>query len=118
MKLKIYSYKNCDTCRKAKKYLETHGIEHELIPIREEPPSESELLTMLECYDGNLRKLFNTSGQDYRSLNMRDRLPDMSDSEAISLLSRNGNLVKRPFAIMGKTGTVGFNEAAWSDLFL
>ena len=118
MKLKVYEYVNCDTCRKAKKYLETHGIKHELIPIREQPPIESELLTMLECYDGKLRKLFNASGQDYKSLNMKDRVPDMSDSEAIDLLSRNGNLVKRPFAIRGKTGAVGFSEAAWSGLFL
>ena len=51
-------------------------------------------------------------------MNMKEKLPGMSNSEAIDLLTKNGNLIKRPFAIVGKTGTVGFNEAAWSDLFL
>ena len=116
--LKVYAYKNCDTCRKAKKFLEAKGIDHELIPIREQPPTESELKTMLACYEGNIRKLFNTSGGDYKSMNMKEKLPGMSNSEAIDLLTKNGNLIKRPFAIVGKAGTVGFNEAAWSDLFL
>lgn len=116
--LKVYAYKNCDTCRKAKKFLEANGIDHELIPIREQSPTESELKTMLACYEGNIRKLFNTSGGDYKSMNMKEKLPGMSNSEAIDLLTKNGNLIKRPFTIVGKTGTVGFNEAAWSDLFL
>ena len=118
MTLKVYAYKNCDTCRKAKKFLEANTIDHEIIPIREKPPTKPELKTMLACYKGNIRKLFNTSGGDYKSMNMKEKLPGMSKSEAINLLSKNGNLIKRPFAIVGKTGTVGFNEAAWSDLFL
>ena len=73
---------------------------------------------MLACYEGNIQKLFNTSGGDYKSMNMKEKLPGMSNSEAIDLLTKNGNLIKRPFAIVGKTGTVGFNEADWSDLFL
>ena len=73
---------------------------------------------MLACYEGNIQKLFNTSGGDYKSMNMKEKLPGMSNSEAIDLLTKNGNLIKRPFAIVGKTGTVGFNEAAWSNLFL
>ena len=116
--MKVYAYKNCDTCRKAKKFLEAEGIDYELIPIREQSPTKSELKTMLACYKGNIRKLFNTSGGDYKSMNMKEKLPGMSNREAIDLLSKNGNLIKRPFAIVGKTGTVGFNEAAWSDLFL
>ena len=117
MKLKIYVYKNCDACRKAKKFLEGEEIEYELIPIREQPPTKPELKTMLACYQGNIRKLFNTSGGDYKSMNMKEKLPGMSNIEAIDLLSKNGNLIKRPFAIVGKTGSVGFNEANWSDLF-
>jgi len=118
MKLKVYAYKSCDTCRKAKKFLEANEIEHEMIPIREQPPSKSELKAMLACYEGSIRKLFNTSGGDYKSLKMKDKLPSMTDAEAINLLSKNGNLVKRPFAIKGKTGVVGFNESAWGGLFL
>ena len=116
--LKVYAYKNCDTCRKAKKFLEAKGIDHELIPIREQPPTESELKTMLECYEGNIRKLFNTSGGDYKSMNMKEKLPGMSKSEAINLLSKNGNLIKRPFALLGKIGTVGFSKTIWEDLFI
>ena len=117
MKLKVYAYKNCDTCRRAKKFLEANEIKHELFPIREQPPTKSELRAMLACYVGNIRKLFNTSGGDYKSLNMKEKLPEMTNAEAINLLSKNGNLIKRPFAIMGKTGTVGFNEVAWGELF-
>ena len=118
MKLKIYAYKNCDTCRKAKKFLEGEGIKYELIPIREQAPTKPEIKAMLACYQGNIRKLFNTSGGDYKSMNMKEKLPDMGNSEAIDLLSRNGNLIKRPFALFGKIGTVGFNKTIWEDLFI
>jgi len=118
VKLKFYAYKNCDTCRKAIKYLDEKGVGYELIPIREQPPTKAELETMLANHDGNIRKLFNTSGGDYKDLNLKEKLPNMTDAEAIDLLSKNGNLVKRPFAIKAKTGVVGFNESAWGDLFL
>ncbi|SVD87864.1 uncharacterized protein METZ01_LOCUS440718, partial [marine metagenome] len=65
VKLKFYAYKNCDTCRRARKYLDAKGVEYELIPIREQPPTKAELKTMLASHDGNARKLFNTSGGDY-----------------------------------------------------
>ena len=116
LKLKIYAYKNCDSCRKAIKFLETKGIEYQLIPIRETPPSKSELRIMLSCYNGNIRKLFNTSGGDYKAMNLKEKLPLISDSEAIDILSKNGNLVKRPFVVNGNTGIVGFNESNWSEL--
>ena len=118
MKLKVYAYKNCDTCRKAKKFLEANAISHEMIPIREQPPSKSELKTMLTCYDGNIRKLFNTSGGDYKALSMKEKLPEMTDAEAVDLLSKNGNLIKRPFAIKADAGTVGFRESVWLNIFL
>ena len=118
MKLRFYAYKNCDTCRKARKYLDRKGIEYELIPIREQPPTKAELETMLANHDGNIRKLFNTSSGDYKAMNMKEKLSNITDAEAINLLSKNGNLIKRPFAIKAKTGVVGFNESAWGDLFL
>ena len=114
MKLRFYAY----TCRKARKYLDRKGIEYELIPIREQPPTKAELETMLANHDGNIRKLFNTSGGDYKAMNMKEKLSNITDAEAINLLSKNGNLIKRPFAIKAKTGVVGFNESAWGDLFL
>ena len=115
VKLKFYAYKNCDTCRRARKYLDGKGIKYELIPIREQPPTKAEFKTMLANYHGNIRKLFNTSGGDYKALNLKEKLPNMTTEEAIQLLSENGNLVKRPFAIAGNRGLVGFKEVEWDE---
>ncbi|NOY00453.1 MAG: Spx/MgsR family RNA polymerase-binding regulatory protein [Verrucomicrobia bacterium] len=115
--MKLYTYKNCGTCRKAMKYLESKGIEADAIPIRDQPPTKTELKRMLEIYDGELKKLFNTSGQDYRTLDMKSRLPAMSVDEAIKLLSENGNLIKRPFLLTDKSGSIGFRESEWERLF-
>ena len=70
---------------------------------------------MLEHKGGEIRKIFNTSGLDYKAQGLKDRLPSMSTAEAIELLSKNGNLVKRPFVVDGDWGTAGFNEAEWKD---
>ena len=117
MKLKFYAYKNCDTCRKAIKYLDGKGVEYELIPIREQPPTKDELKTMLASHDGNARKLFNTSGGDYKALNLKEKLPNMSKTEAIDLLSKNGNLIKRPFVIGKEISIAGFNPELFAGLF-
>ena len=117
MTIKIYEYKGCGTCRKALKWLEAKGIEFEKIAIRERPPSKAELKRMLKVYEGNLRALFNTSGGDYRALNMKGKLPSLSNVEAIDLLAANGNLVKRPFMMTKDGGVVGFNEAEWEAFF-
>jgi Spx/MgsR family transcriptional regulator len=116
VKLKFYAYKNCDTCRKAKKYLEGRGVEYELIPIREQPPTKAELKTVLVHCDGNIRKLFNTSGGDYKTLNLKENLPNMTSAEAIDLLSKNGNLIKRPMLISPRIILVGFRLAEWNNL--
>ena len=116
--LKVYAHKNCDTCRKALKFLRASGIEFREIPIRETPPSAAELRAMLGAYDGQLRRLFNTSGADYKSLGLAAKLSAMSEAEAISLLASNGNLVKRPFAIGGGVHFAGFDEAAWRAALL
>jgi arsenate reductase (glutaredoxin) len=117
MILKVYAYKNCDTCRKALRWLEENDVQHEVVPIREQPPSESELRRMLGFYGGDLRKLFNTSGQDYKAQNLKDKLPQMDEAEAIRLLSKNGNLVKRPFALSERAGLVGFKTEEWKAAF-
>lgn len=111
--LRVYSYKGCDSCRKALKWLESRSISFTNIPIRETPPSKSELKRMLGYYDGALRRLFNVSGGDYRSMGLKETLPQMSDAEAIDLLASNGNLVKRPFALGEKNGVVGFKPEEW-----
>ena len=116
MKLKVYEYKGCGTCRKALQFLKENGVEFTAIPIREQPPTSAELKQMLKLYGGEIRKLFNTSGLDYKALNMKDRLPALSNDEAIKLLSSNGNLVKRPFILTAKGGLVGFKEEEWREL--
>lgn len=115
--LRIYSYEKCGTCRKALKFLAARGVEAKVIPIREQPPSRAELKRMLGLVGGEMRKLFNTSGLDYKALKLKDKLPRMSEAEALDLLSKNGNLVKRPFALSRKGGTVGFKEEEWQRLF-
>jgi arsenate reductase len=114
--IRIYTYEKCDTCRKALKFLAARGVEPQVVPIREQPPTRAELKKMLEMMGGELRKLFNTSGRDYKELGLRDRLPEMSEADALDLLSKNGNLVKRPFLLAGESGTVGFKEAEWREL--
>jgi len=116
MKLKVYAYRSCDSCRKALKFLEQKGVACDVVPIRETPPSVGELQAMLRFQGGDLRKLFNTSGQDYRAMNLKEKLPSMSELEALELLSKNGNLVKRPFALSDTTGCVGFREEEWRQL--
>src|SRR5690349_19753944 len=114
--LRIYVYEKCDTCRRALKFLAARGVATKVIPIREQPPSRAELKQMLEVVDGDIRKLFNTAGQDYKALKLKDKLPLMAEAQAFDLLANNGNLVKRPFVVMGKRGTVGFKEEDWRNL--
>ncbi len=114
--MKIYAYQGCSTCRNAIKWLRAHDLPFTEIPLRETPPTMAELHAMLTAHGGQLRLLFNTSGLNYRALGLKDKLPSMSTDEALQLLTQNGNLVKRPFAIDSKRGVhlVGFREEAWA----
>lgn len=115
--LKLYAYRGCSTCRNAMKWLDAHGIKFEEHAIRETPPSTAELRAMLKARKSGLRPLFNTSGMDYRALGLKDRLPGLSQDEALALLTQNGNLVKRPFALDPAKGVflTGFKEAEWHE---
>ena len=113
----MYAYKNCGTCRKALKWLDEHGIAYKTLAVRETPPTKTELKRMLKEV-GDIRKLFNTSGGDYKALKLKDKLPKMSEKEALDLLRGNGNLVKRPFALDAKSGVVGFKEDVWAEWLL
>jgi len=114
---KVYSYKKCSTCVKALKFLDKKNIKARVIDITEQPPSKTELETMLASYNGEMRKLFNTSGVAYRENKLKDKLPDMTKAQAFAMLSKNGKLVKRPFVLKGKKGLVGFKENEWEELF-
>ena len=116
MALKVYEYKKCSTCRNALKYLDSKNIEYETAAIRETPPTVAELKFMLK-QTGNIKRLLNSSGQDYRKLNMKDKIKNMTDAEVIELLSTNGNLIKRPFVFSDTAGTTGFKEEEWEKLF-
>ena len=115
MRLKVYAYKNCETCRRALKFLDRQGIAYDAVPMRDTPPTKKELKLMLAHMNGNTRKLFNTSGVEYAKLELKDKLDDLSDAEVITLLSSNGNLVKRPFVLYADGGLLGFNEPIWRD---
>lgn len=113
--LQIYTLKTCDSCRKATKWLRENQIPFQEIAIRETPPSLDELSRALANLDGDIRKLFNTSGQEYRSLNLKEKLPTLSTGQALELLANNGNLIKRPFLISPSTTLLGFNAPSWSN---
>ena len=113
MSLKVYQYPRCSTCRKALKWLDSKGIDHVAPDITETPPSKQELTAMLGHYDGELRRLFNTSGQVYRELGIKDKLATMTTAQAIELLAGNGKLIKRPFVLTAKGGLVGFKQDEW-----
>lgn len=116
--LKVYTYAKCDTCRKAVKFLREHRVGFQEIPIRETPPARPELEAMLKARGGEMRRLFNTSGGDYKTLGLGAKLPELGRAEALSLLEGNGNLVKRPFAIGGGIFLTGFDEEAWRAALL
>ena len=118
MLLKVYQYANCSTCRKAIKFLDAHSISYTSINITEQQPTRTELRTMLKHLDGNLKRLFNTSGQQYRALDIKSKLSTLTDAEAIELLSQNGMLIKRPFALTEEIGLIGFREDAWREALL
>ena len=119
MALKLYEYKNCNTCRKAKKFLDARGISYEQIPIREQPPNKTELKKMLNKV--GINRLFNTSSKTYRELNIKEERQTKTTKELLEILTTNGNLIKRPFLIGTEKNKqvhiTGFKEVQWRVLF-
>lgn len=114
--LKAYTYAGCGTCKKAVRFLRDRGVAFEEIPIREHPPTETELKGALQAFNGEIRRLFNTSGRDYKEMELSKKLPALSESAALALLAGNGNLVKRPFVVTDSGYLVGFKESEWENL--
>lgn len=110
----VYAYRNCDTCRKALARLRAAGTPFEERAIREQPPTKAELKRALAGVDGDLRRLFNTSGQDYRALGIAERLKTLDEAGAIALLASNGNLCKRPLVLGTGVALVGFKPDEWT----
>lgn len=116
--LTVYSYENCGTCKKALKWLAAHEIEIKVVPIVDQPPSPKVLSTILKETELPVRKLFNTSGQLYRSGGYKEKLSQMSDKEAIAELASHGKLIKRPIIVGDGVYLVGFKEADYEHALL
>tara|TARA_R110002073_G_scaffold199556_2_gene358698 strand:- start:697 stop:1062 length:366 start_codon:yes stop_codon:yes gene_type:complete len=119
--LKFYGYKKCSTCRKAEKFFQQAKIAYEFIDITENPPTVKELAAVAKIAGIPLKKIFNTSGIQYRELKIKAKLPTLSDLEILALMAGNGRLIKRPLITDGKHATVGFREElfveAWGPNF-
>lgn len=108
-------YPKCSTCRKAKKWLDENGVFYEDRHIIEDNPTEKELRKWYEKSGLPLKRFFNTSGMKYRELKLKDKLPDMTEEEQISLLATDGMLVKRPLLIGDDFVLIGFKEQQWKE---
>ena len=117
MKPKVYQYSKCSTCRKALAYFARRGIEIDSVDIVTKPPSKAELSRALKLTGFPVKKLFNTSGQSYRDGNFGDRLPELSESEALDALTKDGKLVKRPLVLGEDYALVGFDEGAYKKRY-
>jgi arsenate reductase (glutaredoxin) len=117
VKPKVYQYAKCSTCRKALAFLGRHGVEFESRDIVGTPPSKAELARTLSLSGLPVKKLFNTSGQSYRDGGFGERLPTMTESQALDALAKDGKLIKRPLVLGGDYALVGFDEAAYEKRF-
>lgn len=109
--IQLIQYPKCTTCRKAKAWLTAQDIEFEEIHIVEQTPTAAQLRAFHEASGLPLKKFFNTSGQKYRELGLKDKLANMSEEDMYELLASDGMLIKRPLVTDGKTVTLGFKEA-------
>jgi len=108
-------YPRCTTCKKADKWLSDHGIAVTVRDIKEDNPTEQELRSWHEKSGLPLKRFFNTSGQKYREMELKDKLPTMSEDEQYSLLATDGMLVKRPVLVDEDKVLVGFKEKEWQE---
>ena len=113
--IKFICYPKCTTCQKAKKWLDDNNIEYELRDIKEDNPTLEELTAWYKTSGLPLKKFFNTSGLLYKSMELRDKLPTMSEEEQLKLIATDGMLVKRPLVIGEDFVLVGFKESKWSE---
>ena len=115
MSTTILCYEKCSTCKKALKWMDEKGYAYEARPIREEHPTAEELKDWYVKSGLPLKRFFNTSGNLYKELKLKDRLPEMSEEEQIDLLASDGMLVKRPLVVMEEGVLTGFKESEWME---
>lgn len=116
--MQFICYPKCSTCQKARKWLESNHLEFTERHIVEENPSYEELKKWYAESGLPLKKFFNTSGMLYKEMQLKDKLPTMSEEEQLKLLATNGMLVKRPLIVNGNTILTGFKEAEWEKALL
>ncbi len=115
--MKFICYPKCTTCQKAKKWLDEKGLSYEFRDIKEDNPSYDELKKWYKLSGLPLKKFFNTSGLLYKSMELKNKLPNMSEEEQLKLLSTDGMLVKRPLLVCDDTVLVGFKEKEYEEYF-
>lgn len=113
--IKVYCYSRCTTCKKALKWLDEKGIEHEVIDIKTDHPDEAALRKYYAISGLSLKRFFNTSGLPYRELGLSKKLPGMSEDEQLELLATDGMLVKRPLVVGDDFVLTGFKEKEWVE---
>ena len=108
-------YPKCTTCQKAKAWLEASGVSYDLRDIKLENPTAEELLAWWKTSGLPLKKFFNTSGLQYKALDLKNKLPGMTEEEQLELLAADGMLVKRPLLVGDDFVLVGFRQAEWEE---
>ncbi|MBZ0167173.1 MAG: Spx/MgsR family RNA polymerase-binding regulatory protein [Candidatus Omnitrophica bacterium] len=116
--IQFYGYNKCSSCLKAKKLFKEHAIPFEDIDITSHPPAKKLLQAIVKSGDYTLRQLFNTSGQLYREMRIKEKIGDVSETELVDLLSKHGKLVKRPLISDGKRYSVGYREEQIRKIWL
>ena len=111
-------YPPCSTCKKAKNWLDDHGVAYTARHIKENNPTYEELKLWYQRSGLPLKKFFNTSGLLYKSMNLKEKLPAMSEEEQLRLLASDGMLVKRPLLVTETAVLVGFKEKEWEEKLL
>ncbi|HEU5139959.1 MAG TPA: arsenate reductase family protein [Bacillales bacterium] len=117
MELTFYGYPKCGTCRKAEKWFSENKIGITYVNIKENPPSREEITRFLDLSDRPIKKFFNTSGQKYRELGLKDKVESASREELIEWLASDGMLLKRPIVTDGEQVTVGFREDIFNQVW-
>lgn len=115
MKVTFYWYPKCSTCRKAKKWLDENHVSYEEVHIVDNPPSRELLEDLYKKSGLELKKFFNTSGQKYRDLGLKDKMKESSEDELLDLLTSDGMLIKRPLTTDGNKVTLGFKEEMFKE---
>lgn len=116
--MQFLCYPKCSTCQKAQKWLDEHSVSYELRLIREQNPNAGELKAWQLKSGLPLKRFFNTSGLQYKALGLKDKLPEMSEEDQLSLLATDGMLVKRPLLVSEDFVLVGFREADYAQRLL